>query len=76
MFDLVNLRDRDEVVSDACPWKSSVASGGLKGTTEPLHRICPRCPDRPGFLNTISDMEERMDCNRAGRNSTGIMLVV
>ena len=40
-----------------------------------LHNERPICPHRAGGLDPISDVKQRMDCHRAGRNPLRVALI-
>jgi hypothetical protein len=50
--------------------------GRLQCTTIPFHRERPITPNRTDCFDAIHDVQKGLNCYKACRNATGIMLVV
>ena len=74
--DLLHLRPLDDIAIQRCVWETSTVDGRCARAAIPLHWECPVTPDRPHVLDTVGDVEERMDGERACGDTVGIVLIV
>lgn len=66
----------DDMTVNTCEWEAPALDARLQPPAKALHGKSPVCPDWPRCLDTICDVQESMNCEWAGREEIGQILIV